>query len=191
MKKTLFPLGIVVLLFSSLFVFQSCKKIVEAAEFDVDKDLPQQRFVLDSASTKGEEVILYESFFDIDLDKILEDNGIDKGKIKDGKISALKITIDEPTPEMEEVGLGFVSSLRFVVSEESDYAVEEQIAEAKDIQQGDQSIVFKMNDKYLDKYLELSKFYFRLYGVKESEIPVEEIALLLDSRVKFTVSPLN
>jgi hypothetical protein len=191
MKKTLFPLGIVVLLFSSLFVFQSCKKIVEAAEFDVDKDLPQQRFVLDSASTKGEEVILYENFFDIDLDKILEDNGIDKGKIKDGKISALKITLDEPTPEMEEIGLGFVSSLRFVVSEESDYAAEEQIAEAKNIQHGDQSIVFKINDKYLDKYLEQSKFYFRLYGVKESEIPVEEIALLLDSRVKFTVSPLN
>jgi len=188
MKKRLLPIGIIALLLSSLFVFQSCEKVVEAAEFDVSKDLPQQSFVLDSATTKGEEVILYENFFDIDLDKILEEHGIDKGKVKNGKITAIKISVDESTPE---IYLGFVSSLRFVVSEGSDYSEEELIGEARDIEPNARSIVFEMNDANLDRYLEMSKFYFRLYGVKEAEIPEREIKLLLDSKVKFTVSPLN
>jgi len=188
MNKRLLPIGVFVLLLSSLFVFQSCDKVVEAAEFDVSKDLPQQSFVLDSASTKEEELILYEHFFDIDLDKILEEHGIDKGKIKNGEITAIRISVDEEAPE---VNLGFVRALRFVVSESSDYSEEELIGEARDIQPTDRSITFEMNDANLDRYLEMSKFYFRLYGIKVAEIPKEEIEVFLDSKVKFTVSPLN
>ena len=188
MKKRLISGGMVVLAIFAMVFTQSCDKVKEAAEFDVKKDLPTQHFTLDSASTKGEEEVLYENFFDINLDSILEANGIDKGKIKNGKFKEITLTIEDPTPEME---LGFVSSGRFVVSETEDFANEEMIAQAKNIEVGDISVTFDINDAYLDKYLDQSKFYFRLYGVKESEMPVDKLPLLMKSKIQFTVSPLN
>ncbi len=187
MKRNVKIFSLVVLFVSTMIFTQSCDKVKEAAEFDVKQDLPTMKFDLDSASTK-EVRVLYENSFDINLDSILEANGIDKGKIKNGKFEEIRVSIDNPTAEMN---LGFVSSLEFKVSENANFEGAETLAEAKDIDPDATEIIFKMTDKTMDKYLEMSKFYFRLYGNKVGEIPVEKLPLLLKSKIKFTVSPLN
>ena len=187
MKKKLLPISFIAIFISAMLFTQSCEKVKEAAEFDVKKDLPTMHFDLDSASTK-EEVVLYENSFDINLDSILNANGIDAGKIKAGKFEEIIVSIDNPTPEMT---LGFISSLDFKVSETEGFEKSETLAEAKDISADATKIVFKVTDKTMDKYLERSKFYFRLYGNKVGQVPVDKLPLKLDSKVKFTVSPLN
>ena len=187
MKRKLLPISLIALFISTMFITQSCDKVTEAAEFDVKKELPTVHFDLDSASTK-EVVILYEDFFDINLDSILEANGVDKGKVKDGKFESITISIDNPTPEMQ---LGFITELDFKVASDESFEDAEVLASAHDIKIGDTKIEFKVSDKALDKYIEMSKFYFRLYGEKVGEIPVETLPLLLDAKVKFTVSPLS
>jgi len=187
MKRKLLPISIIALFISTMLFTQSCDKVVEAAEFDVKKDMPTIKFDIDSASTK-EVVVLYEGFFDINLDSILEANGIDKGIVKNGTFEKIMIKIDNPTPEMT---LGFITSLDFKISEDEGFTVEETLAEAKNIKADATEIIFKVTDKTMDKYLERSKFFFRLYGNKVGEVPVEKLPLLLDSKIKFTVSPLS
>jgi len=187
MKRKLLPISLIALFISTMFITQSCDKVTEAAEFDVKKDLPTMHFDLDSASTK-EVVVLYENYFDINLDSILKANGIDAGKIKNGTFEEIIIRIENPTPEMT---LGFITSLDFKVSETEGFEDSETLAEAKDIAADATEIIFKVTDKTMDKYLEMSKFYFRLYGNKVGEVPVDKLPLELDAKVKFTVSPLS
>jgi hypothetical protein len=189
MKKKLFTIGIVLFVLSSAFMIQSCDKAKDLVAFDVSKQLPDHHFDLDSATTtvKGE-TMLYESLFDIDLDSILEANGMDRGQIEGGEFEEIVLLIDNPSA-LEE--FGFISTLTFKLSESEDFASSLEIARATNIKKGDTEIKFTVNGETLDQYLQNSTFYFRLYGTLESPVPVDRLALILRSKVGFTVKPLN
>lgn len=168
---------------------QSCDKVKDLVAFDVEQTMPDQHFDLDSASTTAkEETKLYESLFDINLDSILDANGMDKGKIEDGQFTKLVLLIDNPSA-LEE--FGFVSTLTFKVSEAEDFATSMIIATATDIKKGDTEIIFDINSETLDQYLALSTFYFRIYGTVVGPMAVNKLPLILKSKVGFTVKPLE
>lgn len=176
------------IMLSSAFMMQSCDKVADLVAFNVDKTLPTQHFDLDSASTIKGETMLYESFFDINLDSILAANGVDKGTISEGKFKEIILSINNPSSKMQ---FGFVSSLTFVLSETEGFEAPKTFATASDIQPGDVKATFVVNNEVMDHYLEISKFYYRIYGTQISPVPVVTLPLILESKVGFTVKPLK
>jgi hypothetical protein len=151
MKKKLLSFSIIMSLVAGAFMMQSCEELKDLAAFDVDKDLPSQYFTLDSASTKDKgEKMLYESSFFVNLDSILEANGVDRGNVSDGRFDQISLSIDNPSPKMQ---FGFLSKVTFKLSETPDFAVENTIASASNIQVGDTEIVLNINSQNLDNYI--------------------------------------
>ncbi|RLD40872.1 MAG: hypothetical protein DRI86_14475 [Bacteroidetes bacterium] len=183
-------------LFSALALFvmgalftQSCEKIKDAVSFKVEQDLPDHHFDLDSAATssKGEN-LLYQAYYEINIDSVFEANGIDKGKISDGKFKQIIIKVDDSDTQMN---FGFLESLSFRLGD-SDNAMEAvTIAAATNIKDGDMELIFDVNDDSVDKYLEQDRFYFFVFGKILKPVPVEQLPLLIKSKIEFQVNPLD
>ncbi len=188
MKKNVLFFGLFLSIISLGIV--SCDKVADLVAFDIEKSMPDQHFDVDSSTTaaKGAEIKLYESYFDINLDSILDANGIDKGKISNATFKQISIAIENPTPEME---LGFVNSISIKLYDNKDYNDGKTIATASGIKTGDQSVIFNVNNESLDPYFENSKFYYRIYGVLEYPISVNKMPLVFSSKTKFTIKPLK
>ena len=183
-------------LFSIISIFilgalftQSCEKVKDAVAFNVDQDLPDHHFSLDSANTsaKGETLLYFNSYM-LNMDSIFEANGVDAGIISEGKFKQLVLEIDNPSDEME---LGFVSTVSFRIGQTEKPENAKTIATAKGINHGDTKIIFEVNSETMDKYLEQKKFFFFVYGTLVSQVPVEKLPLVIKSKVQFKVSPLK
>jgi len=190
MKNRIILFGAVLMLFTSAILTQSCKKIEEAASFDLAMNMPNKHFDLDSANTavssKGE-TLLYESSYSFNLDSVLKANGADQASIDNGAFKEIELHIDNPGV-LEE--FGFLSSASFQLSLTPDFSEYEVIAEATKISKGDVIIVLNMKGKSLNRYLKNHVFYFRLYGKVEKAVPVAFLPLIIKSKLGFTVHPI-
>ncbi len=189
MKRKVLILSLIVAMISAMSVTQSCNKVKELASFDLVKDMADQHFNLDSATTtavKGP-VLLYESRYTINMDSIMDANGVDKGLIDNGHFTEIELLIDNPSA-LEE--FGFLSDVSFKVSTSASFQSSEIVAEASGIKQGDTSIILNVNSTSMDRYLQNATFYFRLYGTVTGPVPVNVLPLILRSQVGFTVNPI-
>ena len=190
MKKTINLLSITAL-FAVLALFtQSCDKVKDAVAFDVNQDLPAQHFDLDSTTTaaKGDVKLLYSDYYEINLDSVFEAHEIDKGKLSDGTFKELELSIENPSDDMN---FSFVKSLDFKLGESSDPSKALTIASAYNIDPTGTKIVFKLNNENMTDFLEQAKFHYFLYGEITGPVPVVTLPLIIKSKVKFTVNPLN
>lgn len=188
MRKNFLLAGVFTTILMTALFTQSCDKVKDLVAFDVEQSLPDQHFDVDSNNTVKGEILLDESFLDINLDSILNANGIDQGILSGTQFTQIDITIDNPTPEME---IGFVSTLTLRLYDNKDYLDGKVIATAAGIKTGDKSATFIVNSENLDPYFQKSKFYYRIYGTKEYELMVKKLPLIFSSKVKFTVKPLK
>jgi hypothetical protein len=189
MKRKLLLLSFIVAIVGTMSITQSCNKVKELASFDLTKNMPDRHFDLDSATTtavKGE-TLLFESRFTVNMDSIMVANGVDEGVIENGHFTELELLIDNPSA-LEE--FGFLSTVSFKLSTTSDFKSSEIVAEANNIKKGDTSIILKVNSTSLDRYLQNSIFYFRLYGNVTGPVPVNLLPLILRSQIAFTVNPI-
>ena len=190
MKTRILLFSAVLMLFTSAILTQSCKKVEEAASFNLAKNMPNKQFDLDSAntaiSTKGE-TLLYESSYSFNLDSILKASGAEKASIDNGAFKEIELHIDNPSA-LEE--FGFMSSVSFQLSLTPDFSEYEVVAEATKISKGDVIVVLNMNGKSLDRYLKNDIFYFRLYGKVEKAVPVAFLPMIIKSKLGFTVHPI-
>ncbi len=189
MKKRTVIVGAIVLFFSTSLLFQSCNKIKDLVAFDVNKPLPTQKFEIDSASASAKgDILLFESSFYINLDSILAANDISAAKISNSKFKKILLSIVNPSATRQ---FGFASHLSVKLSTNDQFDNAELIASASNIKPGDSTITFKMENIALDKYIEQSTFYYRLYGSIISPVPVTKLAVEMQSAVQFTVKPLK
>ncbi|MCK5846116.1 MAG: hypothetical protein KAG84_01660 [Bacteroidales bacterium] len=189
MKKQVQFFSVIALFVMGALFTQSCEKIKEAAAFNVQQELPDHHFDLDSSATSSKgEALLYSAYYEINIDSIFKANDIDKGKISEGKFKKILISIEDPKDAMQ---FGFLSSISFRLGENEDQNDAVIIASAKDIKQGDTEIVFDVNDDNMDKYLEQDKFFFFVFGTLTGPVPVEKLPLIIKSQIEFKVSPLN
>jgi len=188
MKRKLTLLGLLPLIVI-IFTTQSCEKIKDLVAFDVTQSLPDYHFTLDSVDPGAkEETILYENYFNLNFDSVLKANDFNEGMISDGSFDQVQLAIEEPTADLH---FGFVSDLYLRVSLTEDFENSEVMAEAHDIQPGDQSVIFTINNNSLKKYLDNRTFHFRITGNVVEELHAEAINLVMSSKVKFTVKPLK
>jgi hypothetical protein len=188
MKRKLNSVLVILSFIVAGFTTQSCEKIKDLVAFDVEQNLPGQYFALDSTTTTKSETILHQSSFKVNLDSIFAANGIDKGTISSGQFKSILLSIVNPTADAQ---FGFLSDIRFVVSETENFAGEEIIAEAHNIQKGDISLTLAVNSNAIDKYINNRQFFYRVYGTLVGPVPVRLLPLVMDSKIGFTVKPLE
>ncbi len=193
-KKILFAILIVAL--PVLFLTQSCEtvkdEIEEAAAFDVSMNLPDHYFVLDSTDlTKSSgsiltEVILTEQAININIDSIFSANGINSASLSNAGFTHITVLMNNPLPG---ANFDFMSGMRVVLSETSDFAVETQIAIAENIPAGSTEVTFTLDNSSIQSFIDNHNFYLRLYG-QMGPLPWPMLPLILQSGIDFRVNPI-
>ncbi len=192
-KHLFFAMVIVALPF--MFFTQSCEtvkeEIQEAAAFDVAMDLPDNYFVLDSVeiskSGAKEEKVLTTQSVEVGLDSILTSYGINSATLSNATFTSLTLTMDNP---VEGANFDFMSGMRVVLSETSDFANETQIASAEEIPAGSTEITFTLDNENIQSFIDNDDFYLRLYGDLNGALPYATLPLILQSGLQFTVNPI-
>ncbi len=173
-KHLFFAMVIVALPF--MFFTQSCEtvkeEIQEAAAFDVAMDLPDHYFELDSAeitkSSTKEEMVLTEQSVEIGLDSILTSYGINSATLSNATFTSVTLTMDNP---VQGANFDFMSGMRVVLSETSDFANETQIASAEEIPAGSTEITFTLDNENIQSFIDNDSFHLRLYGDLNGALP--------------------
>jgi len=192
-KHLFFAMVIVALPF--MFFTQSCEtvkeEIQEAAAFDVAMDLPDHYFELDSAeitkSSTKEEMVLTEQSVEIGLDSILTSYGINSATLSNATFTSVTLTMDNP---VQGANFDFMSGMRVVLSETSDFANETQIASADEIPAGSTEITFTLDNENIQSFIDNDSFHLRLYGDLNGALPYATLPLILQSGLQFTVNPI-
>ncbi|RLD61377.1 MAG: hypothetical protein DRJ05_02785 [Bacteroidetes bacterium] len=178
-----------------LFLTQSCEtvkeEIQEAAAFDVAMGLPDHYFPLDSVeiseSGAKNEIILTEQSVEFGLDSVLSSYGINSATLSNATFTSVTLTMDNP---VQGASFDFMSGMRVVLSETSDFASETQIASADEIAAGSTMITFTLENENIESFLENEDIYLRLYGNLNGPLPFATLPLILQSGVAFTVNPI-
>ena len=192
-KHLFFAMVIVALPF--MFFTQSCEtvkeEIQEAAAFDVAMDLPDNYFVLDSVeiskSGAKEEKVLTTQSVEVGLDSILTSYGINSATLSNATFTSVTLTMDNP---VEGANFDFMSGMRVVLSETSDFANETQIASAEEIPAGSTEITFTLDNENIQSFIDNDSFHLRLYGDLNGALPYATLPLILQSGLQFTVNPI-
>lgn len=186
MKNKIQAIGVIALIvFGALFT-QSCEQIKDAAEFDVEVKMPTKSISLESTKEMEE---LFKSSLSVNLDSVLSANGFDAGKIKDGNFSSITLKINEDLSP--DINFDFIREVSFNLSLNESLTNPQTIAH-KTIEKGVKEVTFDIEESLdLKEYLNNAMFFFYIQGDTLGSYPAETVHLILDSKVKFTVSPLE
>jgi hypothetical protein len=191
-KNRTLALGAIIMIM--LFSF-SCEKIKdeinEAAEFDVNQNLTDHYFTLDSnnyKSTAGINAWQILTSFEgyINVDSIFQANNLSSASINDGEFTNVTVSIVNPTPIMN---LDFISEMRVTIAMSSSENGT-IVATTGQIPQGSTSVTFTINETNIAPFINNNNFYIALEGDVVGQMPVGFIPMVLQSGVSFTVTPL-
>lgn len=178
--------------FVMAFVATSCDKVKELASFKVSINSPEHRFVLDSANflTKAsmEETLLTSQHITVNIDSVLNANGVSSATITNGTLTNVVMAIVAP----EGTNFDWLSSARVTASTSlENLANGTEVAHTGTIEAGSTSITFILDNAAITQYINNNNFYIGLYGTLAGPLPASQITLSLNSTVVFTINPLG
>jgi len=172
------------ILTSTAFFFQSCDELTEdISTVKVKVPIERQTFTVDSAlfAQKTNEVILAQFAVDINLDSIIEANGVDF--LDQGTFSELVIGVLDP----EDVDLSFLEAAKVTVSSTESFEEEYIVATVTDIDEEQNSANLIINDLSVTDQLRQHVFYIRVYGQPGEPLPVNVVTMYVDGVVCLTI----
>ncbi|GAB4310850.1 MAG: hypothetical protein Kow00127_00570 [Bacteroidales bacterium] len=170
----------------------SCDKVKDeindAASFEAKVDLPAQTIAIDSSQFKSvsEMKALHLFEVDVDLQKILDDNGLSSASFSQGAFQSVTVEIIAP----EGLTYDFVKSMYVAVSMTGDFNDEVVVAQTGNIPSGSTSVTFQIEQVDITQFINEQHFWVGLFGDKTGPLPTSQVTLLLNSSVKFTVNPI-
>ena len=191
MKKT--SLLALLFAFSATMIFtSSCDKVKDLTSFDVRITAPEHRFTLDSVgmpvkSSMTETLFTYQ-LVNVNIDSILQANGISSATISNGGLTEVVLAIVLP------VGTTFdwLSSGRAVASLTLEgLATGTQIAHTAPIAPGSTSVNLILDNAAMTPFINNNNFYIGVYGTLLGPLPTTTVTCTLNSTFTFTVSPLG
>jgi hypothetical protein len=183
-KKVFLKVAIIVVVMITTFtVFSSCEKVKKLAEFDISYDLPDVRFTLDSVDffTKTEHLLLSHPG-NINIDSIVEEYNI--SGISSIKFEYIRLEIESP----EQADLSWLNSSRITMSAES--VEETQIADISSISPGTRMAEYELSDTNVEPVMSTGHFILNVYGDVSPPIPVENMVLVMKSKIIIRVQPV-
>jgi hypothetical protein len=178
-----------------VFISFSCEKIKDeinkAASFEVDTDLPDHYFQVDSIqsstfkSTNAWEILTsYEG--SANLDSIFDANDLSSASVENGEFNSVVVSIVNPT---EGMNLDFVSEMRVYIANSSS-ETGSIVATTGTIPAGSTSVTFNLNNENIASYINNDSFYIKLEGNMVGPVPVGFIPMVMTAGITFTVIPL-
>lgn len=191
MNSTLRLFAILALL-PFLFLTQSCDEIKDLAAFDAKVDLPAETVVLDSMSYKSSDGILEWNILkqykiDVDLQKVLDDNGVSSADFTNGRIDRYTATLVSPPG----VTFTFMDQMKATVALDENFSDEVEVAKSLSFDPSTTTITFEAYDIDITSYIKAEKgFYLRVYGFKTTELPVPSVEINFEGEVRVRVNPI-
>lgn len=191
MKKT----SLLALFFAftaAMVLTSSCEKVKDLTSFNVKIEAPEHRFTLDSAamplkSTATETLFTYQ-MVNVNIDSILQSNGISSATISNGGLTDVVLAIVLP------VGTTFdwLSSARAVASLTLEgLATGTQIAHTATLAPGSTSVNLVLDNAAITQFINNNNFYIGVYGTLLGPLPSTTVTCTLNSSFTFTVNPLG
>ena len=184
--KTLKNIATFILLGISLINLSSCEKVKDLAASDVTLNLPQQHFTFSGSSMKsGDEVVLYSNFVEVNLDSILNAEGISSGSLTATTFTTLSITMEQPVDST----FHWMSSMRAVVSDNENFSPEHEVGNAVNNDPLSKTLTVTLNNTNITQYLTQPSFWLRLYCTPTGPMPSYSIGMFMDGSVKLRITP--
>ena len=181
-KRTLLLLPVL------LFVFiVGCDKIKDLAKFDVQMNLPAQHFTLNKPEVKSTQApvdLFYDFNVTVNLDSIMQANGLSNIGIENGKITKALLTLTDP----ENASLSFLNSARVVLFEPT--GAQTQVAHTGNISPDAKSVELILDAADLSTLIKNKNFNGRIYLTVDPELMPPTAGFTLTQSIKFTVNPL-
>ena len=160
-------------------LFQSCEKIKDALKVNVNYDLTDHYFTIDSLSHLKSEQVLYSQTYTANIDSLVNAN---KGSLSDASVSQLQLTVVSP----DWVTLDWLSSARITLTPAGGAPIE--VATSGTINPMLKTIDFEVKNVDVASAV-TGPFQLDLYGNLTGPIPAGSVQMLLESGLEVTVSP--
>lgn len=143
------------------FLVSSCEELAENVdEAKINIPIKKRVFTLDSLddSKKNNEVLLHQCLVDIDVDSVLEAQGLDH--ISRAQANEMVLGIDKPSDEE----LYFLNKVKITISENDSFKDEIKVAEAQNINSQDHSLKLEIMDTDITHVFTSRGFFLRIYA---------------------------
>lgn len=175
-----------------LFTTQSCDEIKDLASFETTVDMPAETFTVDSMSYKSssevqEWRILKEYTIAVNLQQVLDDNGVSSADFENGRVDSYEATLISPD------GVDFSSwtdKMKVTASLKDDFSGEVLIAQTIGIDPGAKTVAFSVEDVDITSYIKADEFYLRVWAYKVNPLPVPLIEIEVKGEVSIKVNPI-
>lgn len=184
--KTRVAISLLILLAIPMVYFTSCNKVKELATVTVSMKLPRQHFTLQGSGLKTSDIVLYSGSVKINLDSILNANGLSAGVIQTTSFSYLAVTIEQPPDST----FHWLQSMRATFSNNQNYNPEYEVGSVTNNDPNARTVVITTNNVNIRPYLTNPGFYIRIYGVLNGPIPAVTYGMFLDGTIQLTIEPI-
>jgi hypothetical protein len=162
----------------------SCSKVAELTAVDITYTLPRTTFTYTPVTLKAGEEVLYSDFIKINVDSLLNANGLSSGTVKDPTFTQFSITITAPSG----ADFGWLQSARAVVADNAGFTSAVQIGSVVNAGGTGKTVVLTVSNSVIP--FGSNGFYLRLYGVLTGPVPYQWVQMYFDSELKLTLQPV-
>lgn len=151
----------ILLFLVAVFSLSSCEDYLESTdEVKIQIPIKKRAFSVDSSvlRLKNEELLLNQLRVNIDIDSLLEAEGLEY--LSTAKVSKLIIGIDEPAIE----NLFFLDQAKVTISDDRSFKEEIVVAESDKIIRDQQAINMEVMNLDIAREIRTDGFYLRIYG---------------------------
>lgn len=170
-----------------LLINSSCKEIKDAAAVTVSYDLPKINFTYYRATDKATEVLLYSGMVQINLDSLLNANGLSSGVVGSTYLTQFTLTIDDP----DNATFSWLESSRVQFAQDAGFQTAVEVATAVNSNPNAKVLTLTTNNVNIRPYLGNTAFYMRVFATMNGPLPWEWVGMYINSQLKFTLEPLN
>ncbi len=162
------------------FLFPSCEAIKEATQVNVNHDLPDSYFSVDSLSLLKSEKLLFSQTFTVNIDSIIDANG---GSL-DG-VSFYMVQLSVVTPDW--ITFDWLTSARATITPLGGSPI--QVAASTSVNSLTRTVDFVVQNLDVASSVE-GPFLLNIYGDLNGPLPAKSIQMLLRSGFKITVNTI-
>ena len=184
--KTRIFISLLILIAVPLVYLTSCNKVKELTSVNVTMKMPRQHFTYSETKLKTGEVILYSGMVTVNLDSILNANGLPSGIIQTTTFTSLSVTINVPADST----FHWLSSMRAVISANQNFDPQNGIGNVTNTDPNAKTVFVTLNNLNIRPYLSQPSFYIRLYAVLNGPLPAVTVGMFLDGTVQLLIAPV-
>ncbi len=182
--RTISKTWIIALLGIPMIVLASCSKVAELASVDVTYKIPRTHFTYTPVTLKSGEQILYSDFVKINVDSLLNANGLSSGTVQDPICISFSITITAPP----EATFGWLQSARAMVADNAAFSSAVEIGSVVNSGGTGKTVVLTVNNNVIP--FGSTGFYIRIDGILTGPVPYAWVQMYFDSELRITLEPL-